>query len=130
MRIKLIIAFLLFSTLSFGQTVTHTPCKVFNPKRELVTVLTPLDFKIEIGGHVYDNKKSKDPIKFKATLKGIKIYDSKKEYHYMECDLYDCNTIHLVESLNNDRVEYDAYLDRPQGLWELPHASTLQNRIK
>ncbi len=50
---------------------------------------------IEIDGHTFLNSKSKDPIRFKATLDGIKIYDSKKEYQKRKCDKEKCSIIHL-----------------------------------
>lgn len=55
---------------------------------------------IEIDGHSFDNNKSKDPIIFKATLDGVKIYDSKKEYQKRKCNIDNCKTIHLEPKLN------------------------------
>ena len=57
---------------------------------------------IEIDGHSFDNNKSKDPILFKATLDGIKIFDSKKEYQKRKCNIDSCKTIHLETKLNGN----------------------------
>lgn len=50
---------------------------------------------IEINGHTFDNKKSKDPIRFKSNLEISEIYDSKREYQKRECDVEKCKVIHL-----------------------------------
>jgi len=55
---------------------------------------------IEIDGHLFHNKYAKDPIIFKATLDGIKIYDSKREYQKRKCEIDKCETIHLEPKLN------------------------------
>ena len=55
---------------------------------------------IEIDGHTFDNKKSKDPIKFEADLDGVKIYDSKKEYTRRKCKQEICKIIHLEDNKN------------------------------
>jgi len=55
---------------------------------------------IEIDGHIFYNKYAKDPIIFKATLDGIKIYDSKREYQKRKCEIDKCKTIHLEPKLN------------------------------
>lgn len=50
---------------------------------------------IEIDGHTFENRKSKDPVRVKSNLDGIKIYDSKKEYQKRKCDIEKCKVIHL-----------------------------------
>jgi len=59
-----------------------------------------LQNKIEINGHTFDNELSKNPIRFHATLDGIKIYDSKREYQKRKCEIDKCKTIHLEPKLN------------------------------
>lgn len=60
-----------------------------------ILIVKTLDGHIEFDGHIFDNKKSEDPIKFEATLKGIEIYDSKNKYQYRECSVDNCKIIHL-----------------------------------
>jgi len=79
---RTLIIFLLFSSAIFAQ----------EPKYKTV-----LDCKIEIDGHVFENKKSKDPIKFEANLNGITLSDSKKQYEKRECNIKECDILHLKE---------------------------------
>lgn len=77
---------------------------------------------VEIDGHTFVNQKSKDPVRVKSDLDGIKIYDSKREYQKRKCDTEKCKVIHLepkrygtstisgwgngVNTLNGKTLEY------------------------
>jgi len=79
---RTLILFLLFSSAIFAQESKYK---------------TVLGCKIEIDGHIFDNKKSKDPIKFEADLNGITISDSKKQYEKRNCEIKECDILHLKE---------------------------------
>ena len=55
----------------------------------------PIEGMVEFDGHAFDNKKSKDPITFKATLEGITISDKNREYVYRRCSHANCEIVHL-----------------------------------
>ncbi|MFV5696688.1 hypothetical protein ACM55G_14760 [Flavobacterium sp. LB3P122] len=90
----LILAFL-FSILSFGQS--HITFEKLPEGTKLILLVKELEGTIEIDGHIFDNKKSKDPIVIKATIEGVAIYDKKRKYSYRKCSLENCKTIHLGE---------------------------------
>lgn len=83
---------LLLANLAIGQFSTN-----FKGQETPILVTLPIERIVEFEGHILDNKKSNDPIKFKATLEGIEIYDSKKKYNYRKCEKSNCKIIHLTE---------------------------------
>jgi len=93
---KLIIAVVLLITANLSaQSKSFNIIDYDKPYLDII-----LQNKIEINGHTFDNELSKNPIRFEATLDGIKIYDSKREYQKRKCEIYKCKTIHLEPKLN------------------------------
>jgi len=101
---KLIIGLLLF-TVTISAQISIQDSHYMDERIKLtshsaIEIETKLTGMFEIDGHLFNNKTAKDPIYFKATLDGIKIYDSKKEYHKRKCNVDSCKTIHLEPKLN------------------------------
>lgn len=86
---------LLIANFAIGQSST-----IFKGLETPILVLLPIERMVEFDGHILDNKKAKDPIKFKATLDGVEIYDSKRKYNYRKCEKPNCGIIHLIEKFS------------------------------
>lgn len=96
---KLIITFaILLTNIAVAQSPLIISKTIEKSNLERIEVLVEIPGEIEIDGHVFDNKKSKNPIHFRATLEGTKIYDSKKEYTYRKCGKEKCEITHLEEA--------------------------------
>lgn len=97
---KLIITFaILLANSAVAQTTLIVSKTIEKSNLERIEVLVEIPGEIEIDGHVFDNKKSKNPVKLKATLSGVKIFDSKKEYIYRKCKKEKCEITHLKEEI-------------------------------
>lgn len=93
--IYLLITSLLIFISSFGQMKeTHINFK----KEGIQFILSGL---IEIDGHTFLNDTCVNPIKYKATLKGVEIFDRVKKYVVRMCSHENCNIIHLSEINDN-----------------------------
>lgn len=92
-KILLILA-VLATNLAVAQSGTLIEKTVQAPSMN-VFIIEPIKGMIEFDGHIFDNKKSKDPITFKATLQGITFSDKKCEYVYRKCSQANCEIIHL-----------------------------------
>jgi hypothetical protein len=67
--------------------------------------------KIEIDGHIFDNKKRDCPIIYTADIRGIEIVDTclNVKYEYRECNEKNCDIIHLV--IKQEIKLFDTYPD-------------------
>lgn len=113
MKKILLLALFLGTIATFAQTQFKTEHydSVFMIKNR--EVLLSLDGRLEIDGHTFDNKKAKDPIKFKVDLKGITIFNSKGEYENRDCEDPKCDIIHLIRKNkygNNIRITDNPFL--------------------
>jgi hypothetical protein len=94
MKKHIIIIALVLSNYTFSQTKVNVDSFFKTGGLQEFTIIAK-DDQVEFGGHIFDNNKSKDPIKFKASLEGMKIYDSKNEYQYRKCENQGCIIVHL-----------------------------------
>lgn len=76
-------------------TGTHDPILITSDTGNRIKVKIELSGKIEIYGHVFENKKSKDPIIYEADISEIKIYNSKGNYQKRYCSESKCDILHL-----------------------------------
>lgn len=88
---------IVFAILLANSAVAQTTL-IVSKTIERIEVLVEIPGEIEIDGHVFDNKKSINPIKFQATLSGTKIFDNKQDYTYRKCQKEKCEVTHLQAS--------------------------------
>lgn len=100
---NLIITFaILLANIAVAQSTLIISKTIEKSNLERIEVLVEIPGNIEIDGHIFDNKKSQDPIKLQATLSGVKIFDNKKKYNYRKCGKEKCEIIHLKEEIVTD----------------------------
>ena len=94
MKKTLLILAVLATNLALAQSVRLIEKTVQAPSMS-VWIIEPIKGMIEFDGHTFDNKKSKDPVTFKANLEGITISDKNREYVYRKCSHANCEIVHL-----------------------------------
>lgn len=97
MKNALIIIALLLSISTFGQSNMLLLNTNIKQETELFLIEKELIGQIEFDGHVFENKKSSDPVMFRASLSGVEIMDSKRHYQYRKCDKEHCVITHLTD---------------------------------